>query len=84
MLLKQILFIYYLVEFKKNYISIKDPINFGSKINTITLIYVYKLDFKIRYTYIRAQRINNFIFIIFEKVLVSFQLSNKLGKSQFC
>lgn len=53
-LLKCILWIYYLVYFKKNQAKIKVLLDFSNEINTITLVYISKQDFKIQSTNIKA------------------------------
>lgn len=45
MILKRIIFIYYLIWFKSN--KIRALIDSGSKINTMTLAYTFKLSLKI-------------------------------------
>lgn len=73
MMLARILCNYYLLHFckdKKN--KVQALINFGSRINTITLAYASKLGFKIRYVNVRVYKIDNFIFKIFKMVLASF------------
>lgn len=43
-LLKRLLYIYYLVQFKKNQIKIWALLDFRSKINVMLLVYIPKLD----------------------------------------
>lgn len=50
-ILKQVLYIYYLILFKKD--KIKALISFNIKINTIMLAYILKPIFKTYYTYIK-------------------------------
>lgn len=81
--LKHMPYIYYLVWFKKNQTKILALIDSGNEVNTITRSYIVKLDFKIYATDVKAQKINSFTFKIFEIVLTSFQINNKLEKSRF-
>lgn len=45
LLLKYILYTYYLMHFKKDWTKTPTLINFGNEVNTITLTYAKKLDF---------------------------------------
>lgn len=56
-------------------------IDFNSKINTILLVYILKLDFKIYLINNRAQKIDSVIVNIFSIMLASFLISNKLEKA---
>lgn len=47
LLLKCILYIYYLMQFKKNQAQIKTLIDFGNKVNVMAPAYTAKQDFKI-------------------------------------
>lgn len=62
--------IHYLICFKKN--EIRDLINFGSKVNTMTSAYALKLSLKIRQTNVGAQKIDDSIVKMFRMVLASF------------
>lgn len=53
-LLEYVSYIYYLIQLKKAQIKIQALINFGSKVNAITLLYVTKLSLKVRSTNIGA------------------------------
>lgn len=76
-ILKKLLYIYYLILFKK--INIYQAlIKLNNKINTIKLVYILNLGFKIYYINIKAQNIDNFIFKIFKIVLTSFRIKNNL------
>ena len=55
-------------------------LNFGNKVNTITLRYVSKLDLKICPTNIATYKINDSTLKTFEMVLASFQIKDKLKK----
>lgn len=81
MILDQISCIYYSILFKN--IEIKAFINLNKEVNTIILAYASKLSLKICYTNIKTQKINNSNLKIFEIVLTSFQIENKLERAQF-
>lgn len=70
--LKQVRYIYYLLYFQKNTISMRALIDLGTEINAIILVYILKLYLKFYYTNIRAQKIDNSTFKMFEIVLASF------------
>lgn len=59
--------------FKKDIKNIKILINFNSKINGMIPIYLSKLSIKIYHINIRAQKIDSFIFKIFQIILSSFE-----------
>lgn len=77
MILKQVFYIYYLIQFKKN--KLKNPINLGSKVNIIILTNIVKLSLKIYFINIKAQKIDGFIFKMFEIVLVGLYIKDKFG-----
>lgn len=79
--LDQVFYIYYLIQFKKN--KIQAPINSNSKINAMIPAYSSKLNLKIYCINIKAQKIDGSIFEIFKIFLASFQIKNKLRKAQF-
>lgn len=68
--LKKVLYICYLIWFKKN--KIQALLDSGSEVNTIIPVFVSKLDLKICQIGIKAQKIDNSILKTFEIVLVSF------------
>lgn len=78
-----VLCIYHLVRFKKDQANIQALLDSGSEINTISLAYAAKLGFKDRLTNVDAQKIDGSILKMFEIVLVSFQVENKLCKVRF-
>lgn len=81
-ILDKILYIYYPLRFykdKKN--KIQALINFSSKINIMILVYASKLDHKICQTNIKVQKIDSSTFKMFDMVLASFLIKNKLGKA---
>lgn len=69
-ILERILYICYLIQFKKN--EVQALLNSSNEINTITLAFALKLGLKIYHINIRTQKINSSIFKIFEMVLASF------------
>lgn len=77
------LYVHYLVHFKKNQAEIQALINSRSKVNVMTLAYISKLGLKVWSTNMRAQKINNSTLKIFGMVLANFQINNKLRKSRF-
>lgn len=58
-----------LAKIKKQDVSF---INFNNKVQAMTLIYVLKLNLKVCYTNIEAQKINGSILKLFKIVLASF------------
>lgn len=72
LLLKQISYIYYAIQFNENQAKIQALLDFDSKVNTIIVIYVAKLDFKIQPTNIGIQKIDNSTFKTLEIVIASF------------
>lgn len=69
-LLNWVLYAWYLIYFEKN--RIQAFFDLSSEINTMTLILISKLGFKIWYINIRTPKINNFILKIFKITLASF------------
>ena len=57
--------------------------DFGSKLNTITLGYTLKISLKIYLIDIRAEKIDSSIFKTFKMVLASFKVENTLEKTWF-
>lgn len=58
-------------------------INLGSKINAITPAFASKLDLMIYRTHVGAQKIDNFTLEIFEMILTSFQIEDKLTSGKY-
>lgn len=58
LLLKWILYIYYLLQFQKDIADVRALIDFGSKVNAMTPAYVSKLDLRACHTNIRVQKID--------------------------
>lgn len=56
-------------------------IDLGNEINAMTPKYTLKLDLKICSTNIKAQKIDGSIFEMFEMILTSFQIEDKLGQA---
>lgn len=52
--LKCILCIYYPIRFNKDQVKVQALIDFGSKVNTMTLVYVARLYLKVRPTNVNA------------------------------
>lgn len=73
-ILVKIIFINYLLCFKKNTNKMRDLVNI------ITPAYILKLDFRVCYIKIEAQNINISIFKTFRIVLANFQIEDKLSK----
>ena len=61
--LDYILYIHYLICFKKNNQEIKLSIKIGSKIKVITSIYTLKLGFQAQKTDVKAQKIDKSFFL---------------------
>ena len=58
-------------------------IDFSNKVNTITLGYIFKLGLKICPINFAAQKIDSSTLKMFEIVLASFQIKNKLERARF-
>lgn len=81
--LKRVLRIYDLLCFRKDQCKILALINLNNKVNAITLAYIAKLGLNVQKTDIVAQKINSSILDIFERVLVNFQIKDKLIRVWF-
>ena len=83
--LNWVLCICYLIQFKKNKVQdeVQALINSSSKVNTITLGYISKIDLKIRFTNVGVQKFDGFTLKTFEIVLASFQMKDKLKRPSF-
>lgn len=81
--LNKILRIHYPLLFWKDIVEIKTLINSGSKINTMTGVYILKLGFKVWYINVKAQKINGSILKMIKIVLAIFYMENKLKKACF-
>lgn len=71
-ILEKVLFIYYLMQFRKNQVKTQALIDSGSEINVITLAYIASLGLKVWQTNVGAQKINGSTLEIFEIALTSF------------
>lgn len=82
--LKKVLYIYYLLHFcknKKNKVqALIDP---SSKINAIIRTYVAKLGLKIQSIKVKAQKIDSSIFKMFKIVLIIFKIEDGIRKACF-
>ena len=83
-ILNQVSCIYYLVQFRKDKrATIQALIDFGSKVNAITLAYAKKLGLRTWKTNVGAQKIDGSLLKIYEIVIAAFQVKNKLGRARF-
>lgn len=76
--LKYVLYICYLVLFKKE--LIQAFINSDNEVNVITPAYVKKLSFWVRKTDIGAQKINGITLVTYGIVVANFFLQNKYSR----
>ena len=83
MFLEPMLYIYYSLQFQKNTTGVKALINSGSEVNVMTPVYALKLGLNIYPSDVGAQKIVGSILKIFEIILGSFQIDDKLGRTQF-
>ena len=80
--LDRVLYLYYLVQFRKNKRAIIWAlINFGSEINTITLAYAKKLGLRTWKTDVGAQKIDGSSLDTLGMVIAGFQVIDKLGRA---
>lgn len=70
--LEYVLCIYHPMRFKKNEVKVQTLLDFGGKINVMTLVYAAKLDLKVRAANVKVQKIDGCILEMFEIVLTSF------------
>lgn len=70
--LARILYIDYPLHFQKNINKIQILLDLGSEVNAIMPAYVFKLSLQIRFTNVKAQKINGSTFKTFKIVLTSF------------
>ena len=73
--------IYYPIWFKKK--DVQDLIDSGSEVNAMTLVYASKLDLKVYYTDVGAQKIDGPTLKTFGIVLANFQVEDKLWRARF-
>ena len=83
MLLLWIRYLVFAIQFSLKKSEVQALINFGSKVNTMTLGYALKLGLKIHLINVKAQKIDNSTLETFEIVLASFQIEDKLEKVRF-
>lgn len=57
--------------------------DFGNKVNAMTLAYIVKLGLKVLLINVRVQKIDSSILKTFEMVLASFQFEDKLRRARF-
>lgn len=57
-------------------------INFDSKVNTLTLAYIAKLSFAIRFINISTQKINGLALKTYKMVIIAFYIQNNFGKKK--
>lgn len=81
--LDRILYIYYLVCFQKDQDKVLALISSRSEVNAMTPTYISKLGLKVCLTNFKAEKVDGSIFKIFDMVLASFQVEDKLRKSRF-
>lgn len=83
LLLKYILYIYYLMRFKKDQAKIQTLIDSSYEVNAMIPAYTAKLGLKIQSTNIRVQKIDYPTLKTFGIVLINFQIKNKLKRAWF-
>lgn len=83
LLLKYILYMYYLVYFKKDLLKIQTLFDFDYVFNAITIAYAKKLGFQICKTNVEAQKIVSFSLIIYKIVITRFQVLDQLARACF-
>lgn len=69
--------------FLRNIADHRALIDSGREVNAMTTFFAFKLGFKLLNTNIRAQKIDGSTFKTFVLVLATFQIENKLEKTQF-
>lgn len=83
-ILERVPCVYYLLRFCKDKENkVQALINLGSEVNAMTLAYSSKLGLWVRYTNVRAQKIDGSILKTFGMVLANFQVGDKFGKARF-
>lgn len=75
--------IYYLLCFWKDTAGVKALIDCGSEVNAMTSVYISKLSLKTPHTNVRGQKIDSSTLKTFGMILASFQIEDKLGRSQY-
>lgn len=69
--------------FKKNQAKILVSLDSSKEVNAITLAYATNLSWKLWFTNVKTQKIDNSIIKTFKIVLANFQFQDKFKKSQF-
>ena len=70
-------------DFKKTKNKLRVLLNISSKINSISLVYTKKLDFKVWKTNIWAKKIFSYVLEIFEIVIADFYMEDKVSRPRF-
>lgn len=83
LLLKCVLGIYHMVQFKKDQVKMQALVNSSNEVNAMTPTYTTRLDLKIWSTDINAQKIDGSTFEMFGMILTSFQVKDKFEKTWF-
>ena len=83
MILGQVPYIHYPVQFQKDKEVIKALIDSSNKVNAMTPAYAKQLGLQIRKTGVGAQKIDGLLLWTFGKVIAGFQVEDKLGRVRF-
>ena len=84
MILDQVSYIHYPVQFRKNKRAIIQALtNSNSEVNAMAPAYAAKLGLKVCLINVGAQKINSSSLRTFEMVIAGFQIKDKLGKARF-
>lgn len=81
--LKRTLCIHYLFRFNKDQVEVQALLNSGNEVNTMASAYAASFGLEVRSNIIRAKKIDDSIFQIFDMLIASFRINNKLGQSRF-
>ena len=81
--LKRVLCIHYLVWFQEGQEHVKTLLNSGSEVNTMSLAYAKRWDFKTWKTNVGAQKIDDSALETFGMVIADFQVEDKSGRPRF-
>ena len=73
----------YPIRFKKSKVQVQALLDSGSEVNAMTPGYASKLGLKVRPTDVGAQKIDGSTLETFGMVLASFQVEDKLGRTQY-
>lgn len=72
--LKQVFYIYYLVQFKKDTTGVLALIDSESEVNTMTSAYIKKLGLQMQKTNIEAQKIDESTLETYSMIIAGFQV----------